>query len=122
MRRPWFALGALLAAAAVMAGAFGAHALRARIDAEALAVWETAARYLVFAGLGLLAIGLGAELRPHRAWDLAGTGLLAGSLLFCLSLGGLALGGPRWLGLVTPVGGVLLIVGFALAAVAGARR
>ena len=109
-------------AIAVAAGAFGAHALRSRLDVASLAVWETAVRYLALGGLGLLATGLAARTRPSRGWTLAGTCLSTGALVFSSTLATLALGGPRWLGMVTPLGGLLLIVGFLAMALAAARR
>ena len=122
MRQPWFAIGATLAAIAVAGGALGAHALRPRLDAASLSLWETAVRYLVVAGLGLLAVGLASHLRPAPAWSASGSALAIGGVLFSGTLGAIALGGPRWLGAVTPVGGLLLIAGFVLAAVAATKR
>ncbi len=61
MPATWTGVGALLAALAVMAGAFGAHALSARLDARALGLWETAARYLMYSGLGLALLGVWAR-------------------------------------------------------------
>jgi uncharacterized membrane protein YgdD (TMEM256/DUF423 family) len=123
VRTRWFSVGAVLLAVTVAAGAFGAHALRVRLDAPPLALWETAVRYLALGGLGLLALGLAAS-DPHvPGWTVAGTCLAAGALLFSGTVAAMALGGPRWLGVVTPVGGVLLIAGFlVLAVVAGHRR
>jgi uncharacterized membrane protein YgdD (TMEM256/DUF423 family) len=122
MRRTWFSSGALLLALAVAAGAFGAHALRSRLDATSLALWETAVRYLAIGGLGLLALGLAANARPSRSWALAGACLSAGALVFSGTVAALALGGPRWLGAVTPAGGVLLIAGFLVMGFAALRR
>jgi uncharacterized membrane protein YgdD (TMEM256/DUF423 family) len=109
---PWIAIGALGAALAVAAGAFGAHALAARLDAHALGLWETAARYLMYGALGILALGLAARQSPARGFGAAGWCLAAGTLVFSGTVGALALGGPRWLGAVTPLGGLLLIAGF----------
>ena len=117
----WFTLGALTLAAAVGGGAFGAHALAARLDPHALALWETAVRYLVIAGVGLLAAGLAGALHPGRAWGVPGWMLLTGGLVFSGTVGAIALGAPRWLGAVTPLGGVLLIAGFVALAVGWAR-
>jgi uncharacterized membrane protein YgdD (TMEM256/DUF423 family) len=119
---PWFSIGAGLGAIAVIGGAFGAHALSGRLAPDALALWETAARYLSYASLALLALGLAADRRPGSLWDAAGLCLTAGALIFSGSVGGLALGGPRWLGAVTPLGGLLLIAGFAAMALGGLRR
>ena len=63
VRATWFSLGAVLLAIAVAAGAFGAHALRSRLDVPSLALWDTAVRYLALGGLGLLAAGLAAARR-----------------------------------------------------------
>jgi uncharacterized membrane protein YgdD (TMEM256/DUF423 family) len=111
---PWIAIGALGAALAVAAGAFGAHALAARLDAHSLALWETAARYLMYGALGILALGLAARQSPGRGFDAAGWCLVAGTVVFSGTVGALALGSPRWLGAVTPLGGLLLIAGFAV--------
>jgi uncharacterized membrane protein YgdD (TMEM256/DUF423 family) len=121
----WVFSGALCCALAVAGGAFGAHALAARLDPRALQLWETAARYLMYGGLGQLAAGLLAPAavraggRRLPAASAAGASLLAGSLLFGGTVAALALGAPRWLGAVTPLGGLLLIAGFLLLALAG---
>ena len=108
------ASGALICALAVVAGAFGAHGLKSRLDADSLALWETAARYFMVAGLGLVLIGLTALHQAKRGFDAAGVCLAAGGLIFSGTVAVLALGGPRWLGAVTPIGGTLMIAGFVL--------
>jgi len=102
----------LLAAVAVGLGAFGAHGLKARLPAEMLAVWQTAVQYHAWHALGLLAVGLaGFHVEGH--WlKAAGWLLLAGIALFSGSLYALALGAPRALGMVTPVGGLAFILGW----------
>lgn len=107
------ALGAFLCAAAVAAGAFGAHGLRARFDARQLELWETAARYLMYGGLGVLALTL-AELVRQRPVGLAPALLAAGAAVFAGTVFALALGGPRWLGAITPLGGAAMIAAFLL--------
>ncbi|MBM3984577.1 MAG: DUF423 domain-containing protein [Planctomycetes bacterium] len=103
--------GALLGAAGVAAGAFGAHGLRERLSAEALDWWETGARYQLVHALALLAVGLLA--RQRGAPLPLATHLLAwGTVVFSGTLYVLALGGPRWLGAVTPLGGAALIAGW----------
>ena len=114
MPQYWIAFGALWCAASVAAGAFGAHGLKARLDPEALALWETAARYFMYAGLGIVLTGLAAQQHPRQGFDSAAICLMAGSLVFSVTVAVLALGGPRWLGAVTPIGGLSMIVGFAL--------
>jgi uncharacterized membrane protein YgdD (TMEM256/DUF423 family) len=124
MNASWTAVGALLIALAVVAGAFGAHALAARLDARGLGLWETAVRYLVYSGLGLALLGVWA--RQARAEGgtarAAGWCLLTGAVVFSGTVFGLALGGPRWLGAVTPLGGTGLILGFLLFAWGAWRR
>ncbi len=121
MKSLWFALGAFLAAGSIAAGALGAHALKRVLDAPALELWHTASHYLLVGGIGLLALGLAAAVRPAAGWPAAGWCLLAGTAVFSGTVGALALGAPRWLGAVTPVGGVLLIAGFVLLGVAALR-
>ena len=110
----WIFLGALLGAVSVMAGAFGAHGLASRLDARSLELWETAARYLIYGAFALILVGLLGRQGAVRGVAGAGWCLLLGSLVFSGTVGALALGGPRWLGAVTPLGGTLLIAGFLL--------
>lgn len=117
MERTWLILGAFGAALAVAGGAFGAHGLRGRLDTESLALWETAARYLMYGALGLLALGASAP-RLGSAAAPAGWCLVVGTVIFSSTVATLALGGPRWLGAVTPLGGLLIILGFVLFGVA----
>ena len=122
MAKIWIAAGALCCAVAVLAGAFGAHGLKARLDAESLALWETAARYFMYAALGLVTVGVTAlHAGGGRGFDAASICLFAGSLVFSGTVATIALGGPRWLGAVTPLGGLSMIIGFVLFAVAAAR-
>jgi uncharacterized membrane protein YgdD (TMEM256/DUF423 family) len=121
MSSTWIATGALLAALSVTAGAFGAHALATRLDARGLELWETGARYLMFSGLGLVLIGLFDRSGGAALTNWAGAGLLAGAVVFWGTLAAMALGAPRWLGAITPIGGALMIAGFVLFAVAALR-
>ena len=118
----WIFLGALGAALGVVAGAFGAHALKGRLEPQDLQLWETAARYLMYASFSLLGLGLYAAQEARRGTEVAGWCLLAGGLIFSGTVFALALGGPRLLGAVTPIGGLLIILGlliFAWSAVRG---
>ena len=101
-------IGALLAALGVLFGAFGAHGLRTVLGPEALGWWQTGVQYQMWQAIGLVAIGA-ARLPGTRlsVWLLA-----LGTLLFSGSLYVMALTGARWLGMVTPVGGVLMIAGW----------
>lgn len=116
----WLVAGALCCAASVVGGAFGAHALASRLGAEEIRLWETAARYLMYGGLGLSLLGLAGRVldQPLAA---SGALLLIGTLVFSGTVFALALGSPKWLGAVTPIGGLLMIAGFVLFAVASGR-
>jgi len=106
-------VSALLLALAVATGAFGAHALRARLGADMQSVWQTAVQYHFWHGLGLLGVGLLWTARPDLSGLAAAAWLLfAGLVVFCGSLYVLALTGARWLGAITPFGGVAFIAGW----------
>ncbi|HEX6133284.1 MAG TPA: DUF423 domain-containing protein [Longimicrobiales bacterium] len=113
--------GALLAAAAVAAGAFGAHALAARLTPERLATWETAARYHLYHSLALVILGAVAGRWPAPLLSVAGWLFTVGIVVFGGTVYALALGGPRWLGAITPIGGLALISGWVVLAAAVAR-
>lgn len=104
-------IAALLAALAVALGAFGAHALKARLPPDLLAVWTTASHYHLVHAVALLALASGTK-DPGRSWSV----LLAGIVLFAGSLYALALSGIRGLGAITPIGGVLLVAGWIMLA------
>lgn len=119
--RVFWTLGCVLALAAVGAGAFGAHALRDRLPADLLAVFETAARYQMYHALALLAVGAAASRGTGTQLITAGWLFVAGIVLFSGSLYLLALTGERWLGAVTPLGGAAFLAGWTLLALAGWR-
>ena len=120
--RMFVALGAALAALAVILGAFGAHALKTRLPPDLLEVYHTAVQYHFWHALGVLAVGLALQQLPDAGWlRAAGWLLTAGVVLFCGSLYLLALTGARWLGAVTPLGGVAFILGWLALAVAALR-
>ena len=99
---------------AVALGAFGAHALRARLPAEMAEVWRTAVQYHAWHALALFALGLLMLHWPERlGLGFAGWMFVAGIVLFSGSLYALALTGVRGLGAVTPIGGVAFLVGWA---------
>ena len=104
-------LGALICAVSVVLGAFGAHSLEARLTPERLALWKTAAQYLMIGGLGAIGAGLVGNAASLNQGPGAAA-LTLGALIFGGTVAVLALDGPRWLGAVTPIGGLLLIVGF----------
>jgi uncharacterized membrane protein YgdD (TMEM256/DUF423 family) len=109
--------GAVLAGLSVILGAFGAHALRSRLGAEALGWWRTGVEYQMWHALAVLALGL-----AERAWTrLPAMLMAAGAVIFSGTLYAMALGEPRWLGAVTPLGGLAMIAGWALLAWRAAR-
>jgi len=119
--RMMIAIAALFGAAAVLLGAFGAHALRDTLDERALAIWHTAVEYQFWHALALLATGALARHREDRPLRLAAFAFAAGIAVFCTSLYALALGAPRWIGAITPLGGIAFIAGW-LALAVHARR
>jgi uncharacterized membrane protein YgdD (TMEM256/DUF423 family) len=122
MDRLFFSLGSLSALIAVGAGAFGAHGLRSRITPDLLAVFETAARYQMYHALALLAVAWAATRWPGPWPARAGWLFVAGTVLFSGSLYILALSGVRWLGAVTPLGGVAFLAGWACLLLAAGQR
>ncbi len=105
-------LGALFAATSVAAGAFGAHALKSILDPPMLAVYETAARYQMYHALGLFVVAWLARETDHPLATKAGWLFCIGILLFSGSLYLVALAGIKWLGALTPLGGVSFIAGW----------
>lgn len=117
MDKTFFAVGAVFAFLAVAAGAFGAHALATRITPSHLAVYEIAARYQMYHALALLMIAWAIAHWPHATllvWS--GRLFVAGILIFCSTLYAIAFGAPRWLGAITPLGGLCFLGGWATAA------
>jgi uncharacterized membrane protein YgdD (TMEM256/DUF423 family) len=121
MGRTFIIAGAISGFLAVAAGAFAAHGLKARLDADRLAVFETAARYEMYHALALVAAGLLAARAGSWATSLAGWSFIAGTVIFSGSLYALALTGARALGAVTPIGGVAFLAGWGALAIAAMR-
>ena len=111
MDRTFALLGALSAFIAVAAGAFGAHGLKSKLTPELLAVFETGARYHFYHSLALFAVAWLAS-RDAPGATAAGASFLGGIVLFSGSLYALALTGARWMGAITPVGGLALLLGW----------
>jgi uncharacterized membrane protein YgdD (TMEM256/DUF423 family) len=112
MDRIFFALGALSAFVGVAAGAFGAHGLKGRLDADALAIFETGARYQMYHAFALVAAAWAVGRWPGTAASASGWLFVVGTLLFSGSLYALGLSGVRWLGAITPFGGVAFLAGW----------
>ena len=122
--RLFLQLGALSAAIAVAAGAFGAHALRSRVEPRMLEVFETAARYQMYHALALVAVSWVVSRTPIGATSAAtasGWLFVAGTLFFSGSLYAMTFTGIRALGAITPIGGVCFIAGWLALALAAAR-
>ncbi len=115
-------IAALSALISVAAGAFGAHALRARLEPDLLAVFETGARYQMYHALGLFVAAWLLSQGPSPWGERAGWAFIAGTLLFSGSLYALALTGIRSLGAITPFGGVAFLAGWLMLAVAARPR
>ena len=109
---PWLRIGAVFMALGVAAGAFGAHGLQDRVTEDLVEVWKTGARYHLVHGLALCILGL----LPSPP-QLSGWLFCAGIVLFAGSLYTMTLTGHRWLGAVTPLGGVAFIAGWIVLAV-----
>ena len=112
---PWIALGATFGGLSVMLGAFGAHSLKAILTEKKLAVFQTATHYLGYHALALILLGIvcliiGAP--DNKALKKSGIFFTAWIVLFCGSLYGLTFDGPRFLGPITPLGGLSFMIGW----------
>ncbi len=121
MSSGWFGVGAIAGAIGVALGAFGAHGLKSRVDADLLAVFETGVRYHMYHALALLAVGWAATRWPGTWVSTSGWLFLVGIVVFCGSLYVMTLTGARWLGAITPLGGLAFISGWIALAVAALK-
>lgn len=112
MTRIFFFLGALSGFIGVAAGAFGAHGLMGRIGAELLAVFETGVRYQMYHAFALIAVAWAHTKRPSTIVTASGWLFAIGTILFSGSLYVLSLSGIRWLGAITPLGGLAFLAGW----------
>jgi uncharacterized membrane protein YgdD (TMEM256/DUF423 family) len=99
----------MLGAVAVLTGAFGAHGLKSILDAHSLDVWHTAVLYQFVHALALFAVGFAPVQQP---WRVSYWAWIMGTLLFSGSLYSLALGAPKMVGIITPIGGIAFCVGW----------
>jgi uncharacterized membrane protein YgdD (TMEM256/DUF423 family) len=121
MARIFFILGALSGLISVALGAFGAHTLRARLSSDLLSIFENGVRYQMYHALALL-VTAWAVTRWSPSFSIAAGWLfVAGTVIFSGSLYALSLSGVRWLGAITPLGGVAFIVGWLCLALAAWR-
>ena len=112
MDRIFFLIGSLLAFLGVALGAFGAHALKGRLDPDMLATFEVGVRYQMVHALALLAVGWACTRWPGPMVTWSGWFFVAGTAVFSGSLYALSLSGVRWLGAITPIGGLALLAGW----------
>ena len=120
MAKLFITLASLSGMLAVLFGAFGAHALKRRLDEHALTVFETAVQYHFYHTLALLVVGVMALSQPQAALlKSSGWLFVIGILVFSGSLYLLSLTGMRWLGAITPLGGLAFVAGWACLAAAG---
>ncbi len=118
MARTWISIGAVNGLIAVALGAFGAHMLKGRLDAAQLATYEVGVRYQMVHALSLLAVSWLMSVRPSRVATAAGVCMLVGIVLFSGSIYALTLTSWRWVWPCTPAGGMSLMLGWILLAIA----
>lgn len=116
------ALGGIVLFLAVGAGAFGSHGLRGMVPPQLIEIWKTAVLYHLFHGLGLLVVAGLHQLQPSRILAQAWLTMLAGMLLFSGSLYLIVLTGSRWLGPITPLGGLTMMASWLLVSWAGLKH
>ena len=120
--RLWLLIAAVSGFLAVALGAFAAHGLQPRLDAQALAWIDTGLRYQMFHALALLGVALLSRDAASLTLQLAGWGFTLGTLIFCGLLYAMALGAPRYLGATVPLGGLSFLGGWLALAVFALRR
>ena len=118
MSKTWLLIASIMGFLSVAGGAFGAHALKARVTTDMIEVFTTGTRYLMLHAVALLAVGLLSDRLAGTSLNIAGWAFVLGTLIFTGSLWLLAGTGTRWLGAITPLGGLTLLVGWAALAVA----
>ncbi|MFT5365275.1 MAG: uncharacterized membrane protein YgdD (TMEM256/DUF423 family) [Candidatus Latescibacterota bacterium] len=112
MSRLFFGLGAGFAFLGVMLGAFGAHALRNKLEPRMLEVFETGVRYQMYHAFALIVTAWAVSQWPGGVTQIAGWFFVAGIVVFSGSLYGLTLTGMRGLGAITPLGGLMFLAGW----------
>jgi uncharacterized membrane protein YgdD (TMEM256/DUF423 family) len=112
MERLFFLVGSISALIAVVLGAFGAHGLKGRLTTEMLNAFEVGVRYQMYHALALLAVAWALSRWPRAEVTVAGWLFVAGTIIFSGSLYLLSLTGIRWIGAITPIGGVAFLLGW----------
>ena len=121
MERFFFTTGAIMAFLAVGLGAFGAHALKNRLTPDMLDIFEVGVRYQMYHALALLAVAWASSRWPESNLNAAGWAFIIGIVIFSGSLYILSIFGIRWLGAITPIGGLAFLIGWAILAWSVAR-
>ncbi|MDM3870866.1 DUF423 domain-containing protein [Porticoccus sp. W117] len=122
MQRKWLAIAAASGFTAVALGAFGSHGLKQSFTAYQLDIWHTAVQYQMFHTLALLALAAMGHTLCRRMVAAAGWVFTAGIVVFCGSLYLLAFTGIKWLGAITPIGGLAFLAAWVLLLVAAFRK
>lgn len=117
MDRIFFAIGSFSALIAVVAGAFGSHALKQRLSPEMLTAFEIGVRYQMYHALALIGVSFAYTKWPGQLMTVGGWLFVVGTLFFSGSLYQLSLSGTKWLGVITPIGGVILMAGWLCVAI-----
>lgn len=112
MDRTFLALAAISAFIGVAAGAFGAHGLKSRLTADMLTIFETGVRYHMYHALALIAVAWAYSRWPSSLVSTSGWLFVVGTIVFSGSLYILSISGMRWLGAITPIGGVAFLAGW----------
>jgi len=112
MERMFFVVGALSAFMGVAAGAFGAHGLKSHLSAEMLSVFEVGVRYQMYHAFALIAAAWAQTKWPSLLVTTGGWLFVVGTILFSGSLYLLSVTGMRWLGMITPLGGLAFLAGW----------
>ena len=122
MHRPWLMIGSLMGFLAVIAGTFAAHGLDQHLSPQMLEVFETGARYHMYHALAILIAAVIQGQYTTRLPAVAAGFFFAGIILFSGSLYLLAVTGARWLGMITPVGGLAFLLGWAILVITSFKR
>lgn len=122
MSRFFIATAALSGFLSVCLGAFAAHGLKEILPADALSIWYTGVQYQMYHALALLVVGVICLQKSSKALKLSGLAFILGSCLFSGSLYALALGAPHAVGIITPIGGLSFLLGWAALLVAALRH
>ena len=122
MQRLLLSFSALSGFLSVCLGAFAAHGLRHHITPESLAIWQTGVQYQMYHALALLVVGVLYQTQASKALKLSALAFILGSFLFSGSLYAMALGAPKALGVITPLGGLSFLVGWAALVIHALRR